>query len=253
MPNPNPLLTTEAFIEESSKLHNHKYDYSLSVYTGAFNKVIIICPEHGQFTQQASSHKRGCGCPKCGDKSATFKNTKTQEQFIQEASKKHKNLYNYSKTFYTKAQEHVTVECTIHGDFTQIASDHLRGHGCPICASAVHKFTKKYYTGKRTILYVLHLKDTNTYKVGITSVSVAHRYKLEANTNYTVVFEQHFFNGLHAWMLEKLILRDLKQFKFKGPQIFKHTKNTEILTINPIPTITQRILYEPRTTTKTIY
>ena len=34
-------------------------------YKGAFTKVCIICPEHGEFWQTPNDHLQGCGCPKC--------------------------------------------------------------------------------------------------------------------------------------------------------------------------------------------
>ncbi len=57
--------STEEFIQEAQDIHNDKYDYSKTVYTGVKNKVCIICPIHGEFWQVPSSHLRGIGCPKC--------------------------------------------------------------------------------------------------------------------------------------------------------------------------------------------
>ena len=41
-------ITTEIFKERAQKLFPN-YDYSKSVYVNAKTKVIIICPEHGEF------------------------------------------------------------------------------------------------------------------------------------------------------------------------------------------------------------
>ena len=49
----------------------------------------------------------------------------TQEQFIIKANQTHNNKYNYSKTIYTKAKNKIIITCPIHGDFEQIASEHL--------------------------------------------------------------------------------------------------------------------------------
>lgn len=57
--------STEEFVQEAQDIHNNKYDYSKTVYTGVKNKVCIICPKHGEFWQKPSSHLRGIGCPKC--------------------------------------------------------------------------------------------------------------------------------------------------------------------------------------------
>jgi len=58
-------LTIEEFIERSNNIHDNKYDYSLAEYKNIKTKVKIICPVHGVFEQEADSHQRGNGCPKC--------------------------------------------------------------------------------------------------------------------------------------------------------------------------------------------
>lgn len=57
--------TTEWFIKESIKIHGLKYDYSKVNYTGIYNKVEIICYEHGNFFQSPRKHLLGHGCQKC--------------------------------------------------------------------------------------------------------------------------------------------------------------------------------------------
>ena len=45
-------LTTEEFITKAEKVHNHKYDYSKTVYgKNNTDNVIIICKVHGEFIQ----------------------------------------------------------------------------------------------------------------------------------------------------------------------------------------------------------
>lgn len=57
--------TTEGFVKHAKLKHNNKYDYSKVNYTNSSNKVIIICPEHGEFSQNTSFHLSGGGCPHC--------------------------------------------------------------------------------------------------------------------------------------------------------------------------------------------
>lgn len=66
----NKPLTTDEFIERSSKIHNNKYDYSKTVYTRANEGVLIICPVHGEFIQTPNSHLQGQGCPHCNESHA---------------------------------------------------------------------------------------------------------------------------------------------------------------------------------------
>ena len=59
-------MTTAGFVEKARHVHGDKYDYSQTIYTGARDKLKIVCPKHGVFEQQACSHLQGCGCRKCG-------------------------------------------------------------------------------------------------------------------------------------------------------------------------------------------
>lgn len=57
--------TTDDYIKEASVIHNNKYDYSKVKYINAQAKIMIICKQHGEFNQKASSQLYGCGCPLC--------------------------------------------------------------------------------------------------------------------------------------------------------------------------------------------
>ena len=60
-------LTTNDFIEKSSKIHNNKYVYDKTEYKGTYESLTITCPIHGDFTQRANDHLNGHGCPICGN------------------------------------------------------------------------------------------------------------------------------------------------------------------------------------------
>ena len=53
------------FIEDSVVIHKNKYDYNEVQYVNCKEKVTIICPTHGRFSQTPDTHKSGSGCPKC--------------------------------------------------------------------------------------------------------------------------------------------------------------------------------------------
>ena len=125
--------TTEEFIELARQVHGDKYDYSKTVYVNKRSKVIITCPIHGDFEQNAHSHLNGRGCPKCGvRKSSKTRLTKT-EKFIEKCNQEHGDKYSYDKVVFTKSHDKVIITCPIHGDFEQRASHHLSGQGCPKC------------------------------------------------------------------------------------------------------------------------
>jgi hypothetical protein len=135
------------FIERSNKTHNNKYDYSKVDYKNIHTKVIITCPEHGDFSQSPNSHQRGHGCIECsGTKQRTTK------EFIDESKIIHGDTYDYSKVDYSSLKNRVTIVCSIHGEFEQYPSSHLKGHGCEKCGfkliSDVKSFSKKEFIEK---------------------------------------------------------------------------------------------------------
>jgi len=128
--------TNKQFIEEANIRHGFKYDYSKTQYINKREKVCIICPIHGEFWQEASSHLKGCGCPKCGKKSSQKRQSLNTEQFIERAKKVHGDKYDYSKTEYINSSTKVCIICPIHGEFWQRPKDHTKGIGCPVCKSS---------------------------------------------------------------------------------------------------------------------
>jgi len=120
--------TFEDFVKRAKTVHGDKYIYHKETYTFLKNKMLITCPTHGEFWQRAEDHIRGCGCPKC---SPLYK---TNEKFIEQCKIIHKNFYSYEKTEYINKMSLITITCPIHGDFKQIACNHLKGCKCPKCA-----------------------------------------------------------------------------------------------------------------------
>jgi hypothetical protein len=60
-------MTTEVFIEKATNKHEGFYSYKKSNYINSRTKLIITCPIHGDFEQQAGGHLEGYGCQKCAD------------------------------------------------------------------------------------------------------------------------------------------------------------------------------------------
>lgn len=58
----------------------------------------------------------------------------TTKEFIQKAKKKHGNYYDYSKSIYLTAKKPITVICPVHGEFRQLAANHMHRSGCIECA-----------------------------------------------------------------------------------------------------------------------
>lgn len=135
--------STEQFIIDAKKIHGERYDYSKVDYVNNKSKVCIICPEHGEFWQAPGEHLKGHKCNKCAikyKKNPVFIKKKglkySTEEFIEMAQKKHNDTYDYSDTIYNGMQKKVLIKCKKHGYFEQVACDHLKGRGCPICSSS---------------------------------------------------------------------------------------------------------------------
>lgn len=124
-------LTKEQFIKKARKVHGNMYNYSKTNYINNRTKVVITCPIHGDFEQRPDIHLNGHGCLECGGNKKS-----TTEEFIKKAREVHGNKYNYNKTNYINSYSKVTITCPIHGDFEQIAWNHLVGNGCPHCKSS---------------------------------------------------------------------------------------------------------------------
>lgn len=112
--------------ERFNKIYNNKYDYSKSVYTKSRGKLIIICPEHGEFTKTPETHLEGAGCPKCSKIIASDNLRFTIKDFIEKAQLVHGDKYNYSKVVYKQNKQSVTILCSIHGEFDQTPQTNAR-------------------------------------------------------------------------------------------------------------------------------
>ena len=82
-------VTTEDFIKRARDVHGDKYDYSKTIYTTSYNKVDIICPIHGLFSQATGSHLCGRGCPSCAREACSATKPKDTEWFVQKAVSVH--------------------------------------------------------------------------------------------------------------------------------------------------------------------
>lgn len=138
-------INTEIFIQRAKGIHGDKYDYSKVVYNGYDNKVCIICPKHGEFWQEPSSHigKQHCGCPSCAGL-----NKMNKDDFIRRAIEVHGDKYDYSDTDFISTHKKVSIYCPIHGHFEQTPKNHLKGQGCPECGKKyAQEFRKNNYKG----------------------------------------------------------------------------------------------------------
>lgn len=159
------------YISKAKEIHGDKYDYSKTKYTTTYNKIIVGCPVHGDFEVRADGHLK-YGCARCGADAIMH----TTESFIKRARELHGDKYDYSKSEYVHSTKPITIICKEHGEFTQVASEHIRSRapGCGVCASSLGekllfdilkqnniKFIKEYKLGGTNYRYDYYLTDLN--------------------------------------------------------------------------------------------
>ena len=158
-------ITTEQWIEKARKVHGQKYDYSKTKYLNAKVKVIVTCPDHGDFEINPSNHiqpslKRGCkGCS--GGKFSNWDNAQkrlSQDSFIKRVSYAAPLNLDFSKAIYRGLKKTVTVVCKLHGEFEAWPSNLFSGQNCSECASAIG--------GKKRRLSSKDIKERITQRFG---------------------------------------------------------------------------------------
>lgn len=124
-------ITTEDFIQKSKKVHGDKYDYSITNYINQRIKVVIICKQHGEFTQNPTHHMNGFGCSICSGKKKM-----TKQEFIEKCKKVHGDRYDYSRVEYINIDTKIKIICPLHGEFEQRPYNHIGlKHGCTKCST----------------------------------------------------------------------------------------------------------------------
>lgn len=129
----NKPLTLNKFVERASKIHSNRYDYSQVKFKNVESIVVIVCPDHGSFSQRIMSHLKGYGCDRCGRINVAKKLRHSKQRFLEDAKKAHGNRYDYSQIKYINALTKITILCSAHGAFKQKPASHIRNVGCPKC------------------------------------------------------------------------------------------------------------------------
>ncbi len=214
---------TVLFIKKAIKVHGDQYDYTKVDYVSAHIKVIIGCSIHGDFEQRPNNHLTGNGCTKCGRGRKDLSHTSTTSTFVEYSMEVHGDLYDYSEVDYTHNKVKVIITCRLHGSFRQTPSSHLQGCGCPKCAN--YGFSKD----KPGILY--YLRVGNTYKIGVTNLTVNKRFNSTDLTQIEVVETINYDNGVDCYNKEQEILKKYKGHKYIGPDLLT-SGNTELFNLN---------------------
>ena len=123
--------------EEQGKALKARWDYDANQHllpsmVMPFSEKIVnwVCvnnPNH-KWKNTVKSVSLGFGCSICAKRYhySTY-------EWIAKAKEIHGNKYDYSKSIYVNAKTKVTIICPIHGEFSQLPSEHLSGKGCKYC------------------------------------------------------------------------------------------------------------------------
>lgn len=183
--------TKEQFVLNARKKHGDKYCYENTVFIDYATPVEILCKEHGSFVQTPNDHRGGNGCYKCCNK------IRTTADFIEKASLRHNNLYDYSKVEYNLSRNSIIIICKVHGEFLQKPNDHLNGCGCQKCCNVSYsKISIKWLEEimKRDNVFIQHAGNQGEKKIVCNGKQIRFDgYCEETNTVYE--FYGDFWHG----------------------------------------------------------
>lgn len=211
--------TPESFKEKATVKHKNYYDYSQVTFSSIHDKIIIVCPHHGDFLQTGREHLAGSGCRKCAAISTAKQQTKPLELFIKQANEVHSDKYSYLNVIYKNNAEKICIECKEHGSFWQAPNDHLKGRGCPDCGQTLKK---ENYRNKKTTLYFVRFSN-DVYKIGLCRTSIQYRFR--GCKKPKIIQSWEFADGALAFEAERKILKVFKQYKYVG-KLFINNYNT---------------------------
>lgn len=85
------MYPQDKVISRFKEKHGDFYDYSMVEYSGAKNKIKIICPSHGVFEQDADAHMVGKGCDQCARQTLNYR----KSDYVKKCQDKHNGKSNF--------------------------------------------------------------------------------------------------------------------------------------------------------------
>lgn len=222
---------TDLVVERARAAHGERYDYSKVAYRSQLHKVVVGCPDHGDFEILPINHWRGQGCPVCGAakrgrrkdldasarRTADTKIAQARESFEADARAIHGDAYDYSLVDYQTRKLPVTIICRKHGAFTQTPDKHLqRAQGCPECShhrskgeSAIQSFLSIFAEVRSRDRSVVPPKELDIY---LPDRAVAVEYCGEYWHGARKVEDEAFARRRHADKLRACEARGIRLF-----------------------------------------
>lgn len=182
-------IPLEKIIENCRSTHGDRYEYNL-INEGIrvkTQKLQIICPVHGVFSQWYGHHVKGFGCPSCSGKAK--KNT---EIFIREAREVHGDKYDYSLVEYKNVNTPVTILCPLHGKFRKTYTAHItEKQGCRKCSGLYGCTNEEFIQACKTTHSDMYDYSKTLYKGMDKRVSIICKSCLE---EFTPKAKDHYHN-----------------------------------------------------------
>lgn len=108
-------------------------------YTSMDKPITLVCRNHGPFTARAGNVLyRKSGCPKCAGELTGLRSRKPLDYYVEKSRIIHGGRFEYLGVEYQGAAAYLRILCKDHGEFLQLAQDHIKGIGCSKCAVEVY-------------------------------------------------------------------------------------------------------------------
>lgn len=126
--------TKEELLKLYHKKHGSYYDYSkFDLSNKICNKVIIICPNHGEFLQNHLDHINS-GCSKCALQKQRIKKSKFLIKDLNHLNQVTNYQFDFSKSIFKNNSSRLYVKCKKHDLVFYNTAYHIaRGAGCSQC------------------------------------------------------------------------------------------------------------------------
>ncbi len=158
-------LSQDEFIKRCEKKHNSKFNYSKVVFKNVREKIVIICPKHGDILIDAGNHLYRNGCDACARDAHKLTHLSTER--VNNLKRIHNNKYLYNDLSIDKG--FINIICPTHGEFTQYLYFHEYGHGCSQCNSSSRgeDYIKNYLENNNIYYIRNHIFDGCKNKKGL--------------------------------------------------------------------------------------
>lgn len=228
------------FVDKALKKHGDTFSYehvTAENYLKDSSHVPIVCKIHGVFWQQPKDHLSKTNgkicCPECIVEFNKLHNKRSIESWKLELQERFPGFVITSHGNSDSNLEKCTIDCPTHGEFeTTLASIKSTMYLCASCAFEEQSWGART---KRTdipgTLYFLKFTALGIYKLGVTSKTVADRFRQEPEP-YEILWELGFDTLASAYEAETQAFRDYREFRRcrNAPRLLQKGGYTELLT-----------------------